>query len=215
MKKSVFSVFAALSVVALTFMSASCGSSEDNQTEGKNTQPKEAGFETSLNIRYVDVDSVAAAYEYVKQEKSKLEEQSFNLQQKEKNYTAQLQSKWNNIMQKRNNNGYFSEASYQQDVQEYQALEQQLSTRFNNELEALNRAQLQLQAEVMDAIIEYIAKYNADKKYDAVLPKSIGLYFNPSLDITDEIIKGLNGEFNSKDKEEKTAKEDKPAKTDK
>ena len=32
--------------------------------------------------------------------------------------------------------------------------------------------------------------------YDMILYKAAGVYFNPELDITDEVIKGLNARYN-------------------
>ena len=37
--------------------------------------------------------------------------------------------------------------------------------------------------------------YNSTRGYDAILLKQAGLYFNPALDITDEIVKGLNSRY--------------------
>ena len=41
-----------------------------------------------------------------------------------------------------------------------------------------------------------VTDYNKIKGYDAILFKSAGAYFNPALDITDEVVKGLNDRYN-------------------
>ena len=47
-----------------------------------------------------------------------------------------------------------------------------------------------------DSIEAFIKEYNKTRGYDAILYKAVGVYFNPALDITDEVIKGLNARYN-------------------
>ncbi|MDE6812398.1 MAG: OmpH family outer membrane protein [Duncaniella sp.] len=77
----------------------------------------------------------------------------------------------------------------QQDAENYLA---NLSRNTENEL---GQQQLQLN----DSIENYIKVYNASKGYDAILFKAAGVYFNPSLDITRDIINGLNARYNKVD----------------
>ena len=51
-----------------------------------------------------------------------------------------------------------------------------------------------------DSIENYIKIYNAGKGYDAILYRHSGVYFNPDLDITNEIIEGLNARYNKVEK---------------
>uniref|UniRef100_UPI0026589F9F OmpH family outer membrane protein n=1 Tax=uncultured Muribaculum sp. TaxID=1918613 RepID=UPI0026589F9F len=55
---------------------------------------------------------------------------------------------------------------------------------------------IQQQVQLNDSIEAFIKDYNAKKGYDAILFKNAGVYFNPALDITDEVIKGLNARYN-------------------
>ena len=55
---------------------------------------------------------------------------------------------------------------------------------------------IQQQMQLTDSIESFIKEYNAKKHYDAILYKAAGVYFNPDLDITDEVIKGLNARYN-------------------
>ena len=49
---------------------------------------------------------------------------------------------------------------------------------------------------VNDSIMSYIKEYNESHHYDAIFMKAATLYINPDLDITDEIIEGLNARYN-------------------
>lgn len=53
----------------------------------------------------------------------------------------------------------------------------------------------QQQQQLNDSIQAFIKEYNKTKGYDAILFKAAGVYFNPALDITDEVIKGLNERY--------------------
>ena len=54
---------------------------------------------------------------------------------------------------------------------------------------------LQQQMQLTDSIESFIKEFNKTKGYDAILYKAAGVYFNPALDITDEVIKGLNARY--------------------
>ena len=52
--------------------------------------------------------------------------------------------------------------------------------------------------EVHDTIVSFISRFNKMKNYTFIFERSYGgtlLYADPSLEITDEILKGLNGEY--------------------
>ena len=54
--------------------------------------------------------------------------------------------------------------------------------------------------EVTQNIMEYIKEYNSDAKYDFILTKMGGnmLYANEALDITNDVVKGLNAKHSVK-----------------
>ena len=57
---------------------------------------------------------------------------------------------------------------------------------------------------LQDSLNNFIADYVKTHNYDAILFKNAGAYFNPALDITKEVIDGLNARYKkveSKDKE--------------
>ena len=60
------------------------------------------------------------------------------------------------------------------------------------------RQQQAAEKEVMDSIKNYIDVYMTTHTYDAIFFKNATLYINPNLDITDEIVEGLNARYNKK-----------------
>lgn len=203
MKKSFLSVLTMLAFVATTTIATSC--SDKNKEEGGNAQsdlkhvPDTAkmnheGFTPTTNIRYIDIDSIARAYTYAKSEMAKLDQKSYELQQYQNNLGAQVQKKANEVQQKIQNNGYLSQQSYEADMQELQTMQNNAERNYAQRAQTLSNEMAEFQETVFKAIENYVIKYNKEKKYDAILLKAAGIYFNPELDITDDIIKGLNEE---------------------
>ena len=109
---------------------------------------------------------------------------------------AEIQKLANQIQQKINSNGYLSQESFNSD----QELLNKKNTEAQNYLASLQREaeqeMIQQQMQLNDSIEAFIKEYNKTRGYDAILYKAVGVYFNPALDITDEVIKGLNARYN-------------------
>lgn len=219
MKKILFPVLSAAVVLsAFSLMTISCGGSESSKETADSANvnvPDTAkiahdGFTPSTNIRYVDIDSIIAGYEYAKQEMSKLENKSLELQQYQNTLSAQVQKKANEIKQKVDNNIYLSQQSYESDMQEYQKMVQNADANYGKRAQELSIEMARVQETVFKAIENYITRYNQDKKYDAILLRTSGVYFNPALDITADVIKGLNEQTPVAQADEKSTEE--PAK---
>ena len=199
-KTSTFSAIAA-AVVAL-FSLASCDNSPkaDSSTEEKKQVP------STIKIAYVEVDSIMTQYEFCKEYSLILEKKSQNIQSTLQQKGQALQSAAANFQQKLQQNAYTREqaeqiqASLQKQNADLEALQARLSAEFQNETAKFNEA-------LHDSLQHFINKYNKDKKYTMILSKSGDniLYANKGIDITDEIVKGLNKAYKkgSTKKEEK------------
>ena len=51
------------------------------------------------------------------------------------------------------------------------------------------------QEEFLDSLNNFLAEYNKTRHYDAILLFAPGELFNPALDITNDIIEGLNAKY--------------------
>lgn len=148
-----------------------------------------------INIRYVDMDVITSKYvlaiEY--QEWAILASDSVkNVLTAKYKEAKDFEDK---CQKKLNNNKYASRPAYEKDLKrletmykEAQQLEQTLTTEFNAE----NARRMQ---QLQDSIMNYITRYNVACKYDAILLKSAGVIFNPALDITNEVVNGLNKRY--------------------
>lgn len=199
--------FAALTLLLAGFAvcANACGDDKGNKDNDKATESKVAaptdttlatgeGFAPTVNIRFVDMNRILSEYKYAVQESEKIQKLGSELQQYQNSLGAQLQKKQNDIQQKMNNNGYMTQQSYEADMKDLAQLQQSSEQQFAARAQKVDAEAQKTQAAIYAAINNFIVKYNEDKKYDAILYKDSGIYFNPSLDITDDVIAGLNAE---------------------
>lgn len=197
MKKTAFSLVLLLGIAAM-----SC--SENNTQKGnesdasasKEQKDKEESRETSLNIRYIDMDSVAAHYNFALDLQEMTVRAYSKLQTAGQGREAEINKLAQQIDEKMRNNGYLSEESYNADLAKLNKMQQDAQTYMSN-LQRQSEQELAKQnQELNDSIDSFIRDYNKTRNYDAILYKAAGVYFNPYLDITAEVIEGLNARYN-------------------
>ncbi|MDE6157570.1 MAG: OmpH family outer membrane protein [Muribaculaceae bacterium] len=192
MKKLSFTVKSFLSL-AVVVAAASC-SDKSAKTEAEPTASTdtEAAPAVVTNIRYIDADSVMREYKLAQQLLEEQQREVNRLQQWHESKQRELQNMANNIGQKQQNNIYLSQASMDADVQSFQKKGQEAENYLNTQQQRLAQADLAIRARLSDSINNFVRDYNATRGYDAILLREAGVYFNPALDITAEIIEGLN-----------------------
>lgn len=181
-------------LMAAGFFAGSCAKSPTEQAVDAMTQAKTEAA-ASLNIRYVDMDSIAANYNLSRDlQEAQLRAYS-RLDAAQKQKAGEIQKAAGEIQQKINNNGYLSEVSYNADMQRVNKMQQDAESYLNNMQRNQEQELAQLAMQLQDSINSFINDYNAKHGYDAILIRSAGLYFNPDLDITNEVIEGLNARY--------------------
>ncbi len=182
-----FSAIAVAAVALVSFNSCDKSPKADEQPTATAKAP------TELKIAYVEVDSLMTQYEYCKEYSLILEKKSQNIQATLQQKGQSLQSAANNFQQKLQQNAYTREqaeqiqAGLQKQNADLEALQQRLGAEFQEETNKFNAA-------LHDSLQHFIAVYNKDKKYTMILSKSGDniLYADKGIDITNEIIAGLN-----------------------
>lgn len=179
-------VIAAGSVVLLS----ACGDKKENAAPAAATVDMKNGA-----LAYVDADTLQEKYQFCIDKRAELEalqkSQQAAVQQKEQ-ALQQLQAS----VQKRMQNGQISTP------EQYQAEEK----KFMQQQEAYQRYLLQAQQELeakkneidqalQDSVNHFLAEYNKNKKYAMIVYKAAALYADPKLDITNEIVVGLNKRY--------------------
>lgn len=183
-------------VALLTLGMAGCNNSDSKQN------PEAAApviAEGGLKIAYVDTDTIMAKYQYA----IDLNEELLAYKdQQEKYYQQQMtqfQTDYNNYLQTGASltltQQQTKEAELKQRAEKMSTLEQELMAK-------VAERQLSENTKLLNAIFAFIREYNAaNQQFDVILRKSFNdtpvLYANPAMDITEEILAGLNEEYKS------------------
>lgn len=198
MKKSAFAVSAL--ILAMSAMSCSDNSTNDSAKDADKAKKETAKatsdkFEPTTNIRYYNMDSVINNYEMVKTFNEVNLRTMTELQNAEQSRGNEIQRMANSIQQKVQSNGYLSEASYNADMTALNQKQQQAQN-YLGSLQAKAQQEAMRQQQVfLDSLNNFLADYNRTRHYDAILIYSPGEIFNPALDITDEVLAGLNARY--------------------
>lgn len=153
-------------------------------------------FASSTNIRYIDLDTIMEYYHLAKDIQEFTIRTVSDLQQAERNETAKIQKFGQSIEEKVRSNGYLSEASYNADVQKFNKMQADAQNVLAAQQRKADQDLATQNQQLNDSIQSFINDYNKDKHYDAILFRAAGVYFNPALDITKEVVEGLNSRYN-------------------
>jgi outer membrane protein len=172
------------------------------------TFSESSGVPSDVKIAYITSDSVLKHYEYLDVNRKVLEGKSQKLEQELRNRAQGLQNEISNYQRSVNNLTLSQAKAMEEDLgkkqQNLQLYQQSLEQQLAGEEAKLNK-------ELYDRITSFLKKYGSEKglhvvfKYDVT---SDVLYGGEALDITSDVIKGLNEDYKQ---ENTTAKPDSAA----
>lgn len=203
MEKSFLSIAV---VAALAVASTACSGGKSSDADGQ-TSP--VAHDTNISIRYYNIDSVMNKYhlcadfnEVMVAKTNDIEKESAAKQKELETADKALQRKQQNIESKLKNGGYLTEQSYNADVQAVQAEAADFQRKYDQAQRYIANLQqeaaalgIQQQQQFIDSLNAFLNDYNAVNHFDAVLVKTTGDYFNPALDVTGDIVDGLNARY--------------------
>jgi outer membrane protein len=182
-------------------------SSEASRQTGSGPESPAVG--ASL-IAFIKSDSVLKNYAYLDVRRKQLEEKTKKLDQDYRNRAQGLQTDISNYQRNVGNLTLSQARAVEEDLQKKQQnlrlYEQSLTQELMGEESKLNK-------ELYDRVTAYLKKYGQEKGLHIVLkfdPTSDLLFARDSLDITDEILAGLNAEY-EKEEQPHPAKADSTA----
>lgn len=186
-------------LLAATVAFVSCGSANKEEKVIANPEATAA-----LNIRYIDLDSINANYDLVK-DFNEINLRALNkLESAQRTKQQELQKRATEIENKARNNGYISQSTYEADLQRFQQQQRDAETYLGRLQEQAQQDAYDQSVALQDSLNNFIAEYIKTHPYDAILYKAAGAYFNPALDITKEVVEGLNARYKKVEtKEEK------------
>ena len=154
------------------------------------------------SIVYVDIDSLTENYQLAKDLMAELEEKMNRLETDLNNRQRRFQTNVNDFQNKASK-GLETRAVLAQ-MEERLGIEQQqlmqLRERYSMEMA---EEQMVMQRKVLHEIMEYLKEYNKAKGYKYILGTAFDakiLYADPSLNITAEVLEGINAKYKAEKK---------------
>lgn len=169
------------------------------EEESIDTAFSEVDFPNNYKIVYVDTDKMWDEYDFVERNMNILERSEKQMREQYESKYKKLEKDYTNFM-KLGQEGLLSQSQQQQKAmelenqkQEIDALDMKLSDQLMRQRETLN-------SQLNDSILSFLDRYRDEHNYTFIFQYS---YLNSilsadeSLDITDEVVYGLNKEYNS------------------
>ena len=198
MKRFKFTAIAAATATILLF--AQCANNQANQVAPAATPATTA--EAALKVAYVDVDSLLNNYKFSVKLRNDMLRKGENMRMTLSENGKALEADMNDFRRKVENNVYATrqraeeeQARILKSQEELARLEQRLVNELSAEDQKNNLA-------LRDSINNFLKEYNKTKGYDLILSKMADniLLGNESLNITKEVIDGLNSRYNEESK---------------
>ncbi|MBQ8098024.1 MAG: OmpH family outer membrane protein [Bacteroidaceae bacterium] len=157
----------------------------------------EAEAPRSLKIAYVELDSLMSGYQFCKDYMEILQKKHETIQNTLSSKELSLQKQQADFESKLQQGAFTSreqaesvQASLQKKITQYQNLAQSLGAEFTKEQERFNEA-------LHDSVNHFLASYNETYGYSMILSRAADniLLADPQLDITADVVKGLNKRY--------------------
>lgn len=176
---------------------AACG--ENNSTKPRdNGLPKASDKEAPMGkVAYVEIDSLVTQLDMCREAKAALEAKGKGYEKQIASKSAAFQKAYESFGHKMQTTGYKSQSEYEAAQKNLQRMQEE-GAKFEQQCaETLAKEQDEFNNRLRDSLQAYIKVFNADKRYAMILSKSGDnvLYADPTLDITDQIIKGMNKRY--------------------
>jgi outer membrane protein len=147
-------------------------------------------------IAYINIDTLEAHYEYLKVKKEEFNKRQEGMKAELQNSAEQMQQDIDNV-KRQAKAGTLTEAQYQAAERRISQMQQSLQTREAALTDQLVKEQQAFNTDLKNRLDKFLEEYNKDKGYDYILSYSNEghiLYANKNLDITPDVVKGMNEE---------------------
>lgn len=146
-------------------------------------------------IRYVDTQRILQNYTLAVEVAQQDSLAQIKLAAYQNQLGAGLQRRQQQIQEKVQRNGYLSEQSYNADIAALQKAQQDAENNMAQRQRDYAVDLMTKQQELNDSVKSVVNEICLRNNLDAILDKTAGLYFNPALDITDEVLAELNRRY--------------------
>jgi len=196
---------------AIAFLGLLIGACNPSATDEKTSDDENKVDISDLKVAYIVTDSVINNFEYFKEKSAEIAEKG-NKYQSELTNRAQGFEKEVASFQSSNANMTMNQARAKQE--ELVTKEKNLMTFRENIMAELSADETKLYNEVYDKIQVYLNDYAASNDLEMILSYTRGggvWYANKTLDITDNVIAGINDDYKNGDSSSTEEKVEEPA----
>lgn len=183
----VLNVILAIAVVVLYVLHFTDKNSDATLTEGGT-----ASSQANLSVAYVNSDSLLSNYDYFSDLEKKFMERRDKLNAEYQNRAEGLQREISDFQNTAGNMTISQARAVEEDLRK----KQQNLMMYQEQLgQQLMREEAEMNSDLYDKVSEYLQEYGKNKNLQLVLTYTKGsgvLYANDSLNITEEVIVGLN-----------------------
>ncbi len=187
-----------LFAVALAIGATACSQAGD-KSEDAAAAPEASAAEkaaaSACNIRYLNLDTVFNNYKLAQEVSKEGQKLMLDYQNLERQKQNELQRLGSSIEQKRNSNGYLSQESFDADVNNFNKKQSEAANVLGARQNSISEKMAERHKVLQDSLDSFLRDYNAKHGYDPILLRESGVLFNPALDITQEVIAGLNARY--------------------
>tara|TARA_B110001469_G_scaffold31848_1_gene32401 strand:+ start:1306 stop:1929 length:624 start_codon:yes stop_codon:yes gene_type:complete len=192
--------------IAVIYLFIKISTPEEILTEQETASKELTAQNEYPSIAIVDNDSLSLNYKFRIDKSKILEKASADVQVLE-NKIAKAQEDYYEIMNKSQTGGLTSDAEIAAAEKKFMKLQEDfpyLQSQMESRIKRLTKLEIEINDSLYSRLYRYIDSYTADKPIDVIMLYTkgmTGLYNNGSLDVTAEIVTGLNAAYES----EKTA----------
>lgn len=149
------------------------------------------------DIVYLEFERILQGYDMANDNGAVLETKAQNIQSEIDRRSKKFETEYNAYMEKVNK-GLITRSVAEIQGQKLQQQQQELNTFVNQKNNEMAEEQAVFMNQIVDALKTYLEKYNKEKQYSMILINQNGspvFMAQPGLDITDEVLAGMNEEY--------------------
>ena len=189
----ILSIISLVAVVAFGILSLTGGKSTEAQAEGNAVE----AAASKGSIVYIDLDRILMEYDMANDLRSVVETKVQNIQAEVTRRGKKLE---NDVIEFQNkiDKGLLTRTNAEVQSQKLQQQELEFNNYAAQKDQEIQEEQVVMMNQLGDAIQTFLNKYNEEKQYAMIITNSGGapvITADPSLDITEDVIAGLNDEY--------------------
>lgn len=181
------------------------GKGEDQLSDVVKGEQDEQTIDRDYSIAYVNIDTLISEYQFFVDKRDQLNEKmgesEAELQIKSRDFEREVRT-----FQEQVNKGLITRTKAQLLQQELAQKEQQLYATRDNIAQELSEEEQVMLRQGLDRIMKFLEEYNKEYNYKYILSQTFGsqvLYADKSLNITSDVLNGLNEKYQKENSKKK------------